>query len=163
MAKLQEPFVIMLREQLYTERELVDTLPKLISETGDRELKTNLEHHLEETREHVRRLEQVFEAIGQDANPKKSAVMNSLKKVHGELSKEAGDDLRDIVVASAAASTEHYEISVYEAAICVAKALGESRVERLLKQNLEQEQQALEHAREAVEKLTMQHATALTA
>lgn len=162
MPTLQEPLVALLREQLYTEQQLVETLPELISEAGDTELKGDLEHHLEETRDHVERLEKVFAALGEKPQPKKSAVLDSLKKTHKELSGKAEGPLLDFIVAASAASTEHHEIAVYDAAITVADALGETEVSKLLKQNLRQEEAALKKARTATKKISDEHAQALT-
>jgi ferritin-like metal-binding protein YciE len=159
---LQEPLVALLREQLYTEQQLVETIPELISEAQDAELKGDLEHHLEETREHVDRLEQVFKALGESAKPKKSAVLDSLKKTHEELSGKAQGPLRDFIVAASAASTEHHEISVYDAAITVAEALNEKDVAKLLEQNLRQEQEALKKAQTATKKISKDHTPAFT-
>jgi ferritin-like metal-binding protein YciE len=162
VTRLQKPFIAMLREQLYTEQELVQTLPTLISEASDDELQKNLEHHLEETQQQVGRLEDALQQLGEKATPKKSPVMDSLKQVHEELSSEADDNTRDVVVAAAAASTEHYEISVYEAGIEVAQAAGASEVAKLLKESLKEEEAALGKAQQAVKKLTEEHAGQLT-
>lgn len=163
MMALQEPFMSMLSEQLYVEQQLVETLPKLQSEAGDSELTQNLQHHLEETREHVNRLEDAFRALGQEPKPKKSAVLDDLEKKHEKLMSETPKKLRDAVIASSAAATEHNEIAAYDALICAARAIGQKDVVELLEQNLSQEQEALQKAQKGIEKITKEHSKELVA
>lgn len=160
---LQEPFLSMLREQLFVEQQLVETLPKLQSEAGDAELNENLQHHLEETREHVNRLEDAFRSLGQEPRPTKSAVLEDLEKKHEKLMSETPRNLRDAVIASSAAATEHNEIAAYDALICAARAMGQKDVVKLLEQNLSQEQEALKKAQKGIEKITKEHAKELAA
>ena len=153
----------MLCEQLYVEQQLVETLPKLQSEASDAELNQNLQHHLEETRGQVNRLEDAFRALGQAPKPKKSAVLDDLEKKHEKLMSETPTNLRDAVIASSAAATEHNEIAAYDALICAARAMGQKDVVKLLEQNLSEEQEALKKAQQGIKKITKEHSAELVA
>jgi ferritin-like metal-binding protein YciE len=144
MSDPRELFLHELGDILYAERTLVSTLPKLQEEASDDELRTGFEQHLEETKQHVKNIEQAFEAIGEQPKAEKCPGIEGLKKEHDELLKQASPSLVDSVDLGAAARTENYEIAAYEGLLAMAEAMGESDVVSLLQQNLEQEQQALQ-------------------
>ena len=70
--------------------------------------------------------------------------------------RETDDSLVDVVILSAAIESEHYEIAVYETLITNAEARGASDVADLLRQNLGQEQHALDVARATMTTLAQQ-------
>ena len=149
-----QPFRGMLSEALYTERQLVHVLPKLISEADDSQLRDSLEHHLLETRDHVTNVERIFELFGAEPEAQESPVMQGLEKQHAELTTKTPAGLGDLVVASAAAATEHHEIATYEGLLTMAEAMGKRDVQDLIESNLRQERHALELAQEATKKLS---------
>jgi ferritin-like metal-binding protein YciE len=151
-----EPFGALLSNALYTERTLIDTLPQLIEEAQDPELRTSLEEHLEETRQHAANVERIFEAFGAEPVAERSALMVALKETHGELRSKAPTGTRDLVVAIAAATTEHVEIAMYSALRQIAEAIGTPDVAGLIDENLAQEQHALEQAEKAMAQLASQ-------
>lgn len=71
--------------------------------------------------------------------------------------------LRDAVIASSGAATEHNEIAAYDALICAARAMGQKDVVKLLEQNLSEEQEALKKAQQGIEKITKEHSAELVA
>lgn len=157
-----QPFRGMLAETLFTERQLVDTLPKLISEAQDPELRESLSHHLEETRGHVANVERMFELFGAEPEAEESPVMRGLQEAHSTLSSKTSDGLRDMVVATAAAATEHHEIAIYEGLLTMAEAMGKREVCDLIEKNLGQERHALELATRATHELSESHTADMT-
>ena len=140
----RELFLHELGDILFVERELADeALPMLIGEVRDEELRSALETHLEETRGHVRNVEQVFELLGEPAKAEPCIAFEGLKKEHAKLVEESSDDLIDIVDLGAAARTENYEIAAYEGLRRMAKAMGEDDAVELLDANLAEEKNAL--------------------
>ena len=147
MPEISSPKDLFLHELgdiLYVERKLVEeTLPKLIGEVTDEEFKKGLETHLEQTREHVRAVEEVFEIFGETPHEEECVGFEGLKKEHDELTEKASSSLVDSIDLGAAARTENYEIAAYEGLRRMAKALGEDRAVTLLDANLAQEKEAL--------------------
>ncbi|MGH3006122.1 MAG: ferritin-like domain-containing protein [Gaiellaceae bacterium] len=162
MAEIQTPRELFLHELgdiLYVERKLSDeVLPKLIGEVQDDELRKGLESHLEETRQHVTNVEQVFDALGEEPQAEKCIGFEGLKKEHDQLLEEAAPDLVDLVDTGAAARTEHYEIAGYEGLIPMARALEEREAVGLLEENLKQEKEALREVESVAKRLSKEHA-----
>lgn len=148
MSEITSPRELLVHELgdiLYVERELAEkTLPKLIAEVQDEEFRTALESHLEETKEHVRNVEQVFEHLGEEPSPEKCLGFEGLRAEHDKMIEESSPDLVDSVDLGAAARTESYEIAAYEGLRRMAKALGEDEAVELLDANLKQEKAALQ-------------------
>ena len=137
-------FLHELGDILYVERALADeTLPKLIEEVHDSELRDALDKHLKETRGHVRNVEKVFELVGEEPTAEKCIGFEGLKAEHDKLVEETAPDLIDAVDLGAAARTENYEIAAYEGLRRMAKAMGEDEAVELLDSNLAEEKEAL--------------------
>ena len=155
-------FLHELGDVLYVEQKLADeVLPKLIGEVKDADLKQGLEQHLEETKQHVTNVEQVFDELGEQPSAEKCIGFEGLKQEHDALLEKSSSALVDLVDAGAAARTEHYEIAAYEGLISLARALGESGAVELLEENLKQEKEALrtvESAAKRVGKAKLQEA-----
>jgi len=134
-----------LGDVLYAEQTLVKTLPKLQEEAADEELAQGFGEHLEETRQHVKNLEQAFEALGEPAKAEKCPGIEGIKKEHDDFvsNESPSQEILDAFLTGAGARTEHYEIAAYEGLVTMAEATGEDEVARLLSENLEQEKQAL--------------------
>ncbi|HYY75767.1 MAG TPA: DUF892 family protein [Gaiellaceae bacterium] len=162
MAEIATPRELFLHELgdiLYVERKLSDeVLPKLIGEVQDDELKKGLESHLEQTRQHVTNVEQVFDSLGEEPQAEKCVGFEGLKREHDQLLEESGPDLVDLVDTGAAARTEHYEIAAYEGLIPMARALEEREAVGLLEENLKQEKEALREVESVAKRLSKEHA-----
>lgn len=140
----KELFLHELGDILYVERKLAEeTLPKLIGQVSDIEFKSGLESHLEETKQHVTNVEQVFDILGEEPHEEECVGFEGLKKEHDELIEKASSSLVDAIDLGAAARTENYEIAAYEGLRRMAKALGEDRAVTLLDKNLAEEKEAL--------------------
>ncbi|HJR34811.1 MAG TPA: ferritin-like domain-containing protein [Gemmatimonadales bacterium] len=140
---MQELLVEELRDIYSAEQQLVKALPKLSGAVTAPSLQDALQDHLAETEGHVRRLEQVFEALGQKASGRKCKGMAGLVEEGEEMAAEKGSELvRDAGVISSAQRMEHYEIAAYGCAITHARLLGLEDVAALLEQTLAEEKLA---------------------
>jgi len=137
---LQECLVDQLRDLYDAEKQLVKALPKLAKQCDSEELAEAITEHLQETEEHVTRLEQVFEALGVAA---KGKTCKGMKGLIDEASEQADDDeasvARDLAIIAAAQRVEHYEISAYGTARTMAEQLGNTEAAQLLEETEEEE------------------------
>jgi ferritin-like metal-binding protein YciE len=140
---MQELLCEELRDIYNAEQQLVKALPKLAGVATTPSLQDALQDHLAETEGHVRRLEQVFEVLGQKAAGKKCKGMEGLLEEGAEMAEQTGSELvRDAGIISAAQRVEHYEIAAYGCAITHARVLGLEDVAELLEQTLAEEKLA---------------------
>jgi ferritin-like metal-binding protein YciE len=167
MPELTTPRDLFLHELgdiLYVERALAEeTLPKLIGEVSDEEFKSGLESHLEQTRQHVANVENVFELLGEEPEVEKCVGFEGLKAEHDQLIEESSSSLVDIVDVGAAARTENYEIAAYEGLRRMAKAMGEDKAVDLLDENLKQEKETLREVEQIATRLSNESAKASAA
>jgi ferritin-like metal-binding protein YciE len=155
----RELFLHELGDILYVERKLSkEVLPKLIDEVSDEEFRSGLESHLEQTRQHVANVEQVFEIFGEEPQAEKCVGFEGLKSEHDQLVEESASSLIDIVDVGAAARTENYEIAAYEGLRRMAKALGEDKAVDLLDENLNQEKETLHEVEKIATRLSNESA-----
>ena len=164
MAEITTPRALFLHELadiFYVERKLADeTLPKLIDEVRDEELAAGLKNHLQETRKHVKNLEQVFELLGEEPHEEECIGFEGLKKEHDELTSQTSTSLIDLVNVGAAARTENYEIAAYEGLRRMAKGLEEDKAVALLDENLKQEKEALRKVEKIATRLSKEEPVA---
>lgn len=141
---LRELFEEELKDIYWVEQELVETaIPKMMENTSSKELKNALQKHMKETEKQIKRLEQVFKAIGEEPKAKKCLAMEGLMKEANEIIKETEEGaVRDAAIISAVQKVEHYEISAYGTLASFARTLGEDKVEALLEETLEEEKNA---------------------
>jgi len=141
-----------LRDIYHAERQLVKALPKMAKASTSRGLRDALENHLRETEEHVSRLEQAFELIGESARTKTCAGMLGIVEEGSDVIKEGekGPAL-DAAIIAGGQRAEHYEIAVYGTLMSWAKALGHDDVAELLSATLEEEKAADEKLTELAE------------
>jgi ferritin-like metal-binding protein YciE len=145
MTSPKELFIHELQDMYYAEKTLTKVLPKLASESSDRELSKAFQHHLEETRGQIQNLEQVFKNLGKRAEGEQCPGIDGIKQEHEEFMKEnePTELLSDVFITGSASRAEHYEIAAYTGLINQAKALGERDSASLLEENLRQEKEAL--------------------
>lgn len=151
---LKEFFIDEIKDIYWAEKKLVTTLPKMQKAATSDELKQAIGDHLEATREHVSRLEQVFELLGEKAQAKKCEAMEGLvKEGEGVIEDtEDGSATRDVGIILAAQKVEHYEIATYGCLAQLAKTMGLEEIKNLLGQTLTEEKQADELLTEVAEK-----------
>ncbi len=153
-----------LQDLYYAEKAITKALPTMIREADDDELVAGFERHLEETKEQVKNLEQVFEELGEKATAEPCPGIEGLKKEHDEFMSEESPstEITDMFLTGSAARVEHYEIAAYTGLITLARGLGETESARLLSKNLRQEKEALK-AVESVSKRLARGAKQLVA
>ena len=141
MTHLQDLYVDELKDLLHAENQIIKALPKMAKNAASPELASAFTQHLEETKEQVRRLEQIFEKMGMPARGKKCKGMEGIIEEGNDFMKEAeDDDVRDAAMISAAQKVEHYEIASYGCARTYAKLLGDDQAARLLQETLDEEE-----------------------
>jgi ferritin-like metal-binding protein YciE len=140
---LQEKLVDEIRDLYHAEKQLVKALPKMAKNATHEDLREAFEMHLEETREQVTRLEEVFEALGEKPRAKPCHGMMGIIEEGSEMmqEEEAGAVL-DAALIAAAQRVEHYEIGAYGTCAAWARLLGLDEVVTLLDQTLEEEKAA---------------------
>jgi ferritin-like metal-binding protein YciE len=131
-------------EDLYdAEQRLVKAIPKMAEASSTVELRNALEDHLQQTRGHVQRLEQVFSELGKDPKKQTCEAMKGLIEEGEEIIKDIDQSpLRDAGLIAAANRVEHYEIAAYGSAREMARTLGLSSSAQLLDKTLEEEKKA---------------------
>ena len=137
-------------EDLYdAEQRLVKALPKMAEASTSPELRQAFLSHLGETKEHVQRLEQVFQSLGKKPKAETCPAMKGLVEEGDEMvSNTDQSPLRDAALIASANRVEHYEIAAYGSARTFAKTLGHNAAVSLLNATLNEE-------KKADEKLTM--------
>jgi ferritin-like metal-binding protein YciE len=137
---LNDLLVEQLKDLYNAEGQLLKALPKMAKAATNEELKQAFENHLAETEEHISRLEQVFESIGEKAKGKTCAAMKGLVEEGKEIMEEdASDEVLDAGLIAAAQRIEHYEIAGYGTVRTWAESLGHSEAAKLLQQTLDEE------------------------
>src|SRR6478609_3003442 len=141
---LMEFFLDEIKDIYWAEKKLVTSIPKMAKAAGSQELKDALNDHLESTREHVNRLENVFDLLGEKPQAKKCDAMEGILKEGDSILEEteAGTATRDVGIILAAQKVEHYEIATYGGLAQLAETLQLGKVKNLLGQTLSEEKEA---------------------
>jgi ferritin-like metal-binding protein YciE len=140
MESLRDLFVDLLKDLYSAENQLVKALPKMAKNATSDDLRAGFEKHLEETKTHVERLEQICEALDEKPKGKKCKAMEGLIEEGKEvLEADMEDEVRDAALIAAAQKVEHYEIAGYGTARTFAQLLGEEQAVDLLQQTLDEE------------------------
>jgi len=140
---MKDLFLHTLQDVYYAENQIVKALPKLIDQATNRELAAGLRNHLHETENQVKRLEQVFEKIGESPRGVDCPAIDGLIKEADGVTGEVDDKkVLDAAIIGSAQAVEHYEISRYGTLIAWAEELGHNEVTRLLNANLREEKAA---------------------
>jgi ferritin-like metal-binding protein YciE len=139
---LRELYIDELRDLHNAENQLVKALPKMAKAASNEQLREGFEEHLEQTKEHVRRLERIFEMLDENPKGKKCVGMEGLVKEGSELMREDfEDEVMDAGIIGAAQRVEHYEIAAYGTAREFAEVLGEDEHVALLDETLNEEKE----------------------
>jgi len=129
-----------LKDVLHAENQILKALPKMIKAASNEDLASAFEQHLEETKVHVERLEQVMESLGMPIRGKACKAMQGIIEEGKEVMEEdMEDDVMDAALIGAAQKVEHYEIATYGTLCTYADLLGLDKAKKLLGQNLEEE------------------------
>ena len=140
---LDDLFVHQLRDIYYAEKQIVQALPEMIEKAKDPGLKQGFETHLGETKNHVKRLEQVFKMHGVEAKGVECPAIDGIIEEADEIAGEVDDKkVLDAALIAAAQAVEHYEITRYGTLIAWAKQLGRPDCASVLQETLEEEKAA---------------------
>ena len=131
-------------QQLHSaETQIIEALPKMIQSATEPQLKNALQTHLQETKGHVARLEQILNEAKGSVDSKKSKGMAALLTEGEDVIKDAADQsVRDAGIIAAAQKVEHYEIAAYGTVRNFAEILAKDSDASLLDQTLEEEKHA---------------------
>jgi ferritin-like metal-binding protein YciE len=140
---LDDLFVHTLQDIYYAEQQITKALPKMISKVTTPELKQGLQRHLEQTKNHVTRVEQVFRLHGESPKAVTCPAIDGILEEANAILGDAGDaDVLDAAAAAAAQAVEHYEIARYGTLIAWARELGRDDWAAVLEPTLEEEKAA---------------------
>jgi ferritin-like metal-binding protein YciE len=131
-----------LRDLYSSEQQLVKALPKLAKNADSEELAEAINTHLEETKNQVARLEQIFESLGESPKGKKCVGMEGILKEGAEGLEEFEGSVLDAAMIASAQRVEHYEIAAYGTVCAFAELLERNDDLGLLKETLEEEKKA---------------------
>lgn len=139
-----ELFVHGLNDMMDCERQLVDALEELASDSSNSQLKKAFEQHREETEGQVERLEKCFELLGEEQEETECHGIRGIVAEKESFSEEdPSDDLINVFNIGAGIKSETYEICEYKSLIDMAREMKHKRVAQLLNQNLKEEQATL--------------------
>lgn len=137
---MNDLFLHQLQDIYYAEQQLTKALPKMASKASDPQLKQGFLTHLEETKNHVQRLKEVFRMHGAQVSavdcPAIDGIIEEAEDTAGEVADKA---VLDAALINAAQAAEHYEISRYGTLVAWAKQLGRDDCANLLAKTLEEE------------------------
>jgi ferritin-like metal-binding protein YciE len=158
---LEPLFAEELRDIYNAETQLTKALPRMAKAASSNELKSAFQEHLEQTKEHIARLEEIFESLGKPAKGKTCKAMKGLIEEGSEMMEEDGEDsVIDAALIAAAQKVEHYEIASYGTVRSWAEMLGKNDAVDLLQQTLDEETETDEKLTEIAENTINVEATA---
>src|SRR5438094_614509 len=154
---LKTLYIDELKDLYNAENQLLKALPKMAKAASSEELKDAFEKHLEQTKSHVERLEEVFEEIGEKPKGKICRAMKGLIEEGSEILEEDGEEsVIDAGIIVAAQKVEHYEIASYVSVRTFAQLLGKDRSADLLKTTLDEASKANERLTKLAEDIFKQ-------
>ena len=157
MESLRELYVEELKDLYSAETQITKALPKMAQAATSQVLKDAFQSHLEETKEQIKRLDQIFESLGESSKGKTCEGMKGLLKEGDELIKEDADpEVLDAGLISAAQRVEHYEMAGYGTVRTYAELLGEDDAVVLLETTLKEEKAADSKLSKAANKINVQ-------
>jgi ferritin-like metal-binding protein YciE len=137
---MDDLFVHQLQDIYYAEKQLVKAIPKMAEKATDAQLKQGFLTHLDETKVHVQRLEQVFQMHGTEAKAVNCPAIDGIIQEANEVAGEVEDKrVLDAALINAAQAVEHYEITRYGSLIAWAKQLGRNDCASVLQKTLDEE------------------------
>jgi ferritin-like metal-binding protein YciE len=136
---LRDLYIDQLKDLYNAEIQLTKALPRMAKAATNEELKNAFQTHLEETRVHAERIEQIMQDMGEKAKGKKCKAMEGLVEEGKEALDEFEDEVLDAALIAAAQRVEHYEIAGYGCVRTYAQLLGDEKAAQILQQTLDEE------------------------
>ncbi len=159
---LKKLYVEELRDLYNAENQLLKALPNMAKGASSAELKQAFEDHLEQTKEHVERLDEIFKGLGEKPTGKLCKAMKGLIEEGAEMLKMDGEEsVIDAGLIGAAQRVEHYEIAAYGTVRTFANLLGEEEAADLLQETLEEEGETDKQLSELAEEIVNQDALSI--
>ena len=160
---LEKLYIEELRDLYNAENQLLKALPKMAKGASSPELKDAFEKHLEQTKGHVQRLEELFEQRDESPKGKTCKAMKGLVEEGSEILKEEGEDsVLDAGMIVAAQKVEHYEIASYGSVRTFANLLGKDEEAKVLQSTLDEEAETNEILNQLAEGIVNQEALSET-
>jgi ferritin-like metal-binding protein YciE len=152
LESLKDLYMEQLKDLYSAETQLVDALPKMADACSSPELKNAFREHLNQTRQHVTRLEQIFKKLDESPKGETCEGMKGLLKEGEAMMKMKGEpEVIDAGLIAAAQRVEHYEIAGYGTVRTYAELIGDQDAVRLLERTLQEEEEADEKLTEIAE------------
>jgi ferritin-like metal-binding protein YciE len=140
---IEKLLVAELKDLYSAEHQITKALPKLVEATSSADLRTAFEHHLKETENQIRRLEDAFKLLGVTPRKKTCHGMEGILSEGSEMLHETEPgEIRDVALISAAQRVEHYEMAAYGTVRSYAQQLNRPEIAGLLQETLEEEKNA---------------------
>ncbi len=156
VSSLEELFIEQLQDLYSAETQLIAALPKMEESASAADLKTGFRHHLEQTKEHAHRIEEILSNYDAPAKGKTCQAMKGLVKEGSEaITEYTTDEVKDAALIAAAQRVEHYEIAGYGTVRAFAKLLGDAEAEEQLTATLDEESATDEKLTEISESLNL--------
>jgi len=153
---LHDVYVEQLKDLYSAENQLIKALPKMAKAATAPDLAQGFTDHLEQTKGHAARLEEIFRALDEKPTGKKCKAMEGLVEEGAEtISEKASPAAKDAMLIAAAQRVEHYEIAGYGSVKTYAHLLGEEDAAKLLEQTLQEEVETDEKLTEAAESINV--------
>lgn len=139
--QLEEFFHDLLKDIYSAENNLLKTLPAMQKAASSELLNETIGKHIEETKEHIQRLEKVFKMMGKKPEEQKCEAMAGLLKEANIIIQETdeGSMTRDVGIITAVQKIEHYEIATYGSMVQLASILGHDDISHILHDTLVEE------------------------
>jgi ferritin-like metal-binding protein YciE len=158
---LKELYIKELRDSYDAEKQITKALPKMAKKASNSQLRQGFEEHLEQTKNHISRLEQIFEALGESPKGESCAGMDGLIEEGSEIMDEDMEpEAMDAGLIAAAQRVEHYEIAAYGTLRTYANILGEHEASSLLQETLDEEKETDQKLTSLAEKINIKAAAA---
>jgi ferritin-like metal-binding protein YciE len=140
---MENLFTHTLRDIYYAEKQILKALPEMEQKASNPQLKSAFKMHLEETKGHVKRLEDVFRMRGQDPKGVECPAIDGIIEEANDVAGDVDDkQVLDAALAAAAQAVEHYEMSRYGTLVAWAKQLGQRDCASMLEETLREEKAA---------------------
>ena len=158
---IEDLFLDELKDLYSAEKQITKALPKLVKAASTEELSAAFDSHLQETKGHVERLEEIFQKLGKKGTGKTCEGMKGVLEEGSEVIQEIEKGpVRDAGLISAAQRVEHYEIAGYGSVRSFAELLGKTDIVELLEQTLDEEKAADEKLTKISETVNQEAQTA---
>lgn len=140
IATFEDLFLHQLQDVYYAENQITKALPKMVEKATDGGLKAGFQTHLLETEGQIRRLERVFDLIGEQPKGATCPAIEGIIKEANEVAADIADKaVLDAALIAAAQAVEHYEITRYGTLIAWSNQLGRTEVAAILQETLDEE------------------------